>query len=43
MADQWKSLVIRLTPEQYEKLKRLSLERDRSMSATVRQLVERAQ
>lgn len=42
MADKWKTLIVRLTPAQYEKLLRLSVDKDRSMSATVRQLVERA-
>ena len=43
MAEEWKSLVVRLTPAQYAKLKKLSEDKDRSMSATVRQLIERAQ
>lgn len=42
MAEEWKTLIVRLTPAQYDKLKKLSEDTDRSMSATVRRLVDRA-
>jgi predicted HicB family RNase H-like nuclease len=43
IAEQWKTFLVRITPEQHAKLERIARDRDRSIAWVIRNLIDRVQ